>query len=197
MLNPVYQLISEVCDLPVDLDLVKKHLRRPFNFTADDFYIAQIVNSVVDFFQCRTNTQLLTTTYKLHLDCFIEEIEISRKPNVVITSIEYFKEGVLTVVPSSDYFLIFSNNYPTVQPVEGAEWPTDVDIRKQAVQINFTVGFGATFDFVPSKLNMAIMQHVTNLYENRGDCADCAKLMPGSVRAIYDSYLVNNISIGC
>jgi uncharacterized phiE125 gp8 family phage protein len=200
MPNPVYEVVSELCDLPMDLDLVKKHLRRPYAFTSDDYYISQIIQAVPDFFTCRTNTPLLTTTYRLYLDCFPSgdaPIEVRRKPKVAITSIEYLKDNALIAVTSTDYYLTVSNTYPEICLIEGADWPTDVDIRKQAVQVNFTAGYGPTFDTVPSKLQMAIMQHVTNMYENRGDCSDCSKLMPDSVRAIYDSYMVNDIAIGC
>ena len=195
--SPTYEVVERLCVSPLDLDLVKKHLRIPFGQKSDDFYIQQIITAVVRFFESNTNTILLTTTFKLHLDCFTPEIEIRRKPNVVVTSVEYFLDGVLTVVDPLTFFQLFSNRYPCILPVEDEDWPTDADPRLQAVQVNFTAGYGATFDTVPPDLSLAIMQHITAMYENRGDCSDCGKELPGSVRSIYKSYTVYDISIGC
>ena len=77
---------------------------------------------------------------------------------------------MLTVVDALTYYQLFSSRYPKILPVDGSDWPTDADNRCQSVQVNFTAGYGATFDNVPADLVEALMQQITNMYENRGDC---------------------------
>ena len=47
-----------------------------------------------------------------------------------------------------------------------------VDTRKQAVEIIFVVGYGAADTDMPEDAKQALLQMVSYLYENRGDCAN-------------------------
>ena len=195
--NPAYEVVARECNSPIDLDLVKKHLEKDYSDTTDDFYIQQIIKSVVQYFESRTNTILLTTTFRLYIDCFLPIIEIRRKPNVVVTTVDYYLDGVLTTVDPLIYYQLFSARYASILPVTGESWPSDGDSRLQAVQVNFTAGYGPTFDSVPADLVMALLQHIASIYENRGDCSDCSTGLPESSSAVYKIYTVYNISMGC
>lgn len=195
--NPEYEVVEKPCNTFLDLDLVKKHLEVTFGDTTNDFYIQSLIKAVVQFFELNTNTILLTTTFRLYLDFFPPVIEVRRKPNVTTTSIEYFKDDVLTVVDALTYYQLFSSRYPKILPVADSDWPTDADDRLQVVQVNFTAGYGATFDNVPADIVNALMQQIANMYENRGDCSDFDSGMSKSVRAVYTAYTVHDITIGC
>ena len=195
--NPAYEVVARECNSPMDLDLVKTHIDVDYSDTTDDFYIQQIIKSVVGYFELQTNTILLTTIFRLYLDCFLPIIEIKRKPSVAVTTVDYYVDGALTTVDPLTYYQLFSARYPAILPMTGQSWPSDGDERLQAVQVNFTAGYGATFDSVPPDLVNALLQHITSFYENRGDCSDCSTGLPESAASVYKMYTVHNISMGC
>jgi len=114
-------------------------------------------------------------------------IEIERSKLQSITSIQYYKDGSLTTVSSSIYYITNNPDFASIYLVDGQEWPADVDNRKQAVQITFVAGYGATGSSVPSDLKIAMLEHIAAYYENRGDCADCTENIPAFSRQIYAS----------
>lgn len=193
-----YIITNQLCNLQLNLDAVKKHLNIGFNDLSQDSYLNEVIRAAVEFAERQLNLYLLTTDATLHIDNFLDIcIPIRRRPNVTIVQIDFFKDGVLTTVDAADYFLTVSQEfYPTVQPVEGKDWPTP-DCRKQAVQIKFQSGYGATFDAVPIDPKLAFYNHIADMFENRGDCSEdtCSTCLPATTKRTYNSYKVPNIEI--
>jgi len=193
-----YIITNQSCNLQLNLDAVKKHLYIGFSDLSEDSYLNEVIRAAVEFAERQLNLYLLTTDVTLFIDNFLDIcIPIRRRPNVTIVQVDFFKDGVLTTVDAADYFLTVSESfYPTVQPVEDKDWPTP-DCRKQAVQIKFQAGYGATFDTVPLDLKLGLYNHIADMFENRGDCSQdtCSTCLPATTQRTYNSYKVPNIVI--
>jgi len=152
-----YQVLSQLCDLRASLDKVKKNLNIVPQDTSDDALLTDLINACANYAQKLLGIVFLDSSLRLYLDNFDDIcIEIRRRPDIVITSVKYINsDDVLTTVPAADYYLTFSNEFPTVQPVEGKCWPTDLACRKQAVEIEFTAGYGVNYDNIPVDLRAA------------------------------------------
>ena len=97
--------------------------------------------------------------------------------------------GVTLVRDVTDYSQIFLK--------EDQEWPTNIDLVPQAVEIIFTSGYGATEASVPADVKIALLSHIAFMYENRGDCntGDIGDKLPLNVRTLYNKIRLINIPI--
>ena len=189
-----YNLVSEPVDLPIDIDLIKKHVEIDFSDNSEDAYLNELARSAIAYFEGLTGCVLLTSTYELYLDCFPPccLIQIMRKPNVAVTSVEYLVDGVFTAVSTDDYYLAQTQEWAVIDLEEGKDWPTNADVKLNSVKITFTVGYGTNFDDVPYDLKNALLQHIASLFENRGDC-DCGEAVPDLTKLVYTRYTPLNL----
>ena len=190
----IYQVVTAPCDLALDLDEVLNHLNNSVP-NEDQDYVTQLIRACSRFAINQTNLVFIDTAYRLYIDNFNDVyIELRRRPNVAIADIQYFKDGVLITVDNTIFHLTFADpkHYPTVQPLPDKEWPDDLDIRKQAVQINFTAGYGTDFSKVPDDLRLALFNHIADAYSNRGDCeaVKCGGCLPTKSALIYQQYSI-------
>lgn len=177
----VYELISAGTP-PVLLAEVKTYLG--ISTTTSDAFLQTLLDAATAWGQLYTSKEFSNNTYTLLLDCFENPIDISRAPINTITTIEYLIDGSFEVVDSSFYWLKKGRyNYQVILN-EDASWP-ETDAREQAIKITFV-----TKPIDAGKLSIAkraILQHVSYMFSNRGDCDDCdsCALSSGSV-SIYD-----------
>lgn len=178
--------------LPVSLSDVKEWLKVPSTLTVDDNLITALIKSATGIFEKITGRDLINKTYKTYLDAFpcvdglnyytgVSSLALQYHDNGIvlrksklqsITSIQYYLDGVLTTWSSSNYYITDLPDYSAIYLVADKEFPTDVDIRKQAVVINFVAGYGSSDANVPEDVKQALLQFISYLYENRGDCAN-------------------------
>lgn len=190
-----YQLITPASGLAVSLANVKAWLKIPSTLTADDALLTYLIKAATGYFEKITGRDLLTKTYRTYLDSFPvvdglyyysgvspllpqyqdNGIILRRSPLGSITSIKYYLDGVLVTWDSLNYYTTVSTDYSEIYLVDNANFPTDVDIRRQAIEILFTAGFGADDTYIPFDIQQAVMRFISYLYDNRGDCADTAK----------------------
>jgi len=177
--------------LPVSLSDVKTWLKVPSTITADDNLITAVIKSGAATFEKITGRDLINKTYKTYLDSFpcvdglnyytgVSSLAPKYNDNGIIlkksklqsiTSIQYYLNGVLTTWSSTNYYITDLPDYSAIYLVADKEFPSDIDIRKQAVVINFVAGYGSSDANVPEDAKQALLQFITYLYENRGDCA--------------------------
>jgi uncharacterized phiE125 gp8 family phage protein len=98
-----------------------------------------------------------------------DSIELVRRPvqssvsPLVVPVVTYNDaNGVLQTFDPSNYTV--TCNKITLKV--GSAWPL-TDRRQDCIQINYTAGYGATADKVPSKLKLAVMFLAGHFYENR------------------------------
>lgn len=191
-----YPLVTGAANLPLDIDDVKSYLKVPSSLVVDDNLIKAIIKSVTGYFEKMTGRDLINKTYKTFLDKFPSHDSLSYYSGVSplmpkyndngiilrrsklqsITSIQYYIDGVLTTWASTNYYFTDDTDYSAIYLVEGKSFP-EVDVRKQAVVITFVAGYGASCCNIPEDVKMALLQMISYIYENRGDCANMNDMM--------------------
>lgn len=185
-----YILVTPAVSPALDLSKVKDHLKETSN--DNDSQLLSLIKSVTDIAENITGRDLINKTYKGFLDCFpacpTRSIQIKKSKLQSITSIQYLVDGVLTTFDSSKYYITESNNYSTINLVDGEIYPSNVDKRKQAVIITFVAGYGDDSCDVPAGLCQAMLSNLTTLYENAGDCAEGGTSK--QTKQLYSSYIL-------
>lgn len=186
-----YTLVTGAGALPVSLADVKTSLKVPSSITADDNLITALIKVAASSFEKATGRDLINKTYKTYLDAFpcgnslyyysgISSLSLNYNDNGIklrksklqsITSIKYYIDGVLTTWDASNYYFTDLPDYASIYLVENKTFPV-IDTRKQAVEIIFVVGYGTADTDMPEDAKQALLQMVSYLYENRGDCAN-------------------------
>jgi len=192
-----YIVVSRSSDLPVDLETVKEHLKLDEDDTSEDQYLTLLIQSATNIGEFITKRDFYIKTYKVFMDTFnfCNGFELRKSPLNSVDNISYYKGGSLVVLDSSKYYLTQSETFRSLYPVNN--WPTDVDCnRKQAVEIEFQAGYAN--GELPYDLQIALLQHITSLYENRGDCSCQSKIMqflPSTSRAAYEFWRIKDLRV--
>lgn len=186
---------------PLTLTEVKTHLK--ITGSTEDTYLNFLISVVTEFGEKYTKLDFITRTYETFRDSFSNSLEIRRSPVQSITTVAYLKSDALTTVSTDVYFLPESDTFPHLALKESQSWPTDEDLREQAVKITFKSGYGDDETDVPDKLREAMLQHLAAMYANRGDCnegrvggslsAGAQKFLPVDAQLIYDLCRIRSI----
>lgn len=183
-----YILLTPAVDSPVSLESVKLHLR----IDGDDFdsQLFSFINVATEYGESITGRDFINKTYKGFLksfpDCSTHGIEIKKSKLQSITSIQYYSNGTLETLSSSDYYFTETTGYSKIYLNEGKSWPT-VDDRQQSIVITFVAGYGDDSCDVPAALKQAILTHIAYLFENAGDCADNGESL---FKSLYLPYIL-------
>lgn len=206
-------------DVPaVTLDNVKSHLK--ITSSSEDVLLTIYLNAAIDFAEKFTRRDFITRTYETFRDFFpgMSEgyyqfgqnqalgslnigggnvgFEIRRSPLQSIEKIEYLVSDVLTLVDSSIYYNTLEADYSEVLTKESGDWPEDADSRLQAITITFKSGFGDEATDMPAWVTEGILQHVAEMYSNRGDCdfsGGVDKFLPVTARLLYMHNRIENL----
>ena len=206
----------------VPLDTVKSYLK--ITSSADDAQITIFIKAAIDFAEKLTRRDFITRTYETFRDFFSNfvsegyysfgdnpalgsvfldanngnvEFEIHRSPLQSIESIEYLKDSVLTAVDDTTYYNTLETDYSEVLTLNNNSWPEDADRRLQAITITFKTGFGDADTDMPPWVTEGVLQHVANMWANRGDCGGCGDtsgtLLPLTAKLLYLQNRIENI----
>lgn len=206
----VYNVTVAPTEQPITVDELKLYAK--ISGTAEDALLAQIIKGVTLSAERYIKQDFITRTYRTFRDVFGDRadspayfgypahtcsqsfgkapIALRRSPVGSIVSVKYYSGGALATVDAADYYLVVKPSYAMIAPV--SEWPTP-DLRMQAVQIEFTAGYGAA-SVIPADIKDALLAHATSVYQNRGDCdsggsCEC-KFAPAVSMAVYNGYRI-------
>lgn len=194
--------------LPLSLAEVKKYLRIDPQNNLEDDLINFLIITVTKFAEGYTRRDFIVKKYLTYRDSFdfgfIANYPLTLRKSKFqsLVSFQYLVNNVFVNVPAV-YYITDEYDYSRIYLINNQDWPTNVDTRQQAIQIIFMAGYGTTPDSVPIDLRLALMQHIAQLYENRGDCSsgdnsssacDCAGNLPSSAKMIYNQYRIRNIT---
>ena len=150
-------------NLPVSYDAMKRQCRIDSD-TERDQLIGFIIEAT-DFLEHALNRQFVTATYALILNGF-HSWPFPVAPLLEVTAVRYFDQsGQLQTVDPASYIV---NSYAEPAVVSSAPyhcWPATA-CRMDAVQIEFTAGYGSPAD-IPPRFRNAIRLLAAHFYENR------------------------------
>lgn len=187
-----YEIIDPPVNLALSLEDLKEQLKITISDNEEDCYLRGLIKTVSDYFESYTNRILINTKFKTFRDSFFDCLELKKSKLVTLDSFKYLKDSVLTVVNASIYYVTSDSLYSSIFLNDGSSWPGDVDFRMQAIEIEFTAGYGLTESSIPLDIHTALLQHATYLYTNRGDCVSTAQgnSVPKFSQDIYDLYKI-------
>lgn len=194
-----YKEIARDSSEAIPLSLVKEHIRLSHDNTCEDELIRTYIATARLCFEAFTRRTLITTTYRTYRDIWENGYELRRSPLQSVESVKYYDtDNVLQTLDSSNYYVTDEADYSRLIFNDDAVFPT-LKNREQAIQIEFKAGYGDTMADIPADIRVALLQHIANMYENRGDCEGdfCENLLPSTARLIYSKYKIMEIAIYC
>lgn len=142
--------------MPVALTEIKQYLK--INHDHDDELLKSLVFAVARRCESYTGLSLITSDWRAHYEEFCRELHIPIRPLQKVTSIKVIHDfGSITTVPDSLY-----NTKEDSISFKGV-------IPLGRVHIYFVAGFGDGGDDIPYDLKMVMLEHLSDLYENRGN----------------------------
>lgn len=186
-----YILETDAAEEPITLAEVKTALR--IDGTDYDSILTPLIKTARQIGEKITGRDFVNKTWKLYMDEFpcadSEGIEIEKSKLQSITSIKYYIDSVLTTLSSANYYKTNDANYSSVYLVENQAYP-NTDSRKQAVEIIFVSGYGASASDVPQAIKQALISMVVALYENAGDCAESSNGQMAQFKYLFSGYII-------
>lgn len=191
-----YNVSTVPVNKPLSLDEVKIHLKIDLTDATQDTYLNLLIDMATAFGEKYTKRTFINTGFTTYRDDFNDSFLLRRSKTSVISSIKYLVSSVLTTLATSVYDFTDVNDFSEIFLKVGQEFPTDVDEVPQAVEIIFTAGYGADTIDIPADVKFAMLNHIADLYSNRGDCGgDCSGSgVTANTKILYDK--VRLIDIG-
>ncbi|MEE9223041.1 MAG: head-tail connector protein [Nitrosomonadaceae bacterium] len=216
-----YTVTVPPAGLPVLLATAKNYLK--VTSGADDALITILIGAATGYAEGFTRRDFITREYETFRDFFSNSVsegyytfgenpvlgaalvndtgnvgfELRRSPLQTVETITYLLNNVLKPVFASTFYNTIETDYSEVLTVDNASWPDDADRRLQSITITFKTGFGDSDTDMPSWVTEGILQHVANMYRNRGDCSACGDttgaLLPLTAKLLYLQNRIENI----
>jgi hypothetical protein len=188
---------------PLILGEVKSHLR--IDTSDDDALLAAYATAAWEQAEMELRKKLISQTVKLTLDAGRSEadqclgdgvyelpvtilsgalprvVSLSYPPVSSITSVvTYGVDGTATTMSAASYFLDSAGGRLALY--DSASWPSDIRAVKSC-EITYVAGFGSTSAAIPMPIKIGMLQHIKEMYDNRGICD-----APSSVSDVYRRY---------
>jgi len=160
------ELITPPTVEPVTVDDVKNHLH--LDHDDEDVYIGLLIRAARGYAETRLRRQLVTATWKLHLDCFpCGCIDVPVPPLVSVTTLTYIDAGGATVtLAENTHFVKDVYREPgRVYPAYNQTWPS-TRYFPNSVALTFVAGYGDPAD-VPSEIKYGILLLVAEMFDKR------------------------------
>lgn len=166
--------------IPIKLEVAKDHLK--VTGQVDDALITGLLTDIATYAESETGRSYRTNTWTLLLDTFVDRICLRKSPVASITSIKYLVSDSLVTIATSVYYLKKSRGFSEILLSDDQSWPTDMDTIEHGIEIIFVTDV----DREVERAKTAMLKHLANLYQNRGDynVSDSAK--QSGAKALYD-----------
>ena len=196
-----YELITDNDEFALSIDEINNHLKTDFASISSDPYLKILVKAIEDFGENFTKRAFTQKTYRSYRDFWAPTFLLERSPFVEIDSVKFSDENnVEQTVANSNYYTNFSAFYTNLIFENAFNFPTLSD-RVQSIRVDFIAGYGVDNEDIPEDLKMAMLNHLAELYSNRGDCGIKAtadfmlKNLPDSSRLLYSTYIITEICL--
>lgn len=186
-----YNVSTAPVNKPVTLVEVKTHLKIDAADATQDDYLNLLIDMATAFGEKYTKRTFIDTGFTTFRDDFNDSLLLRRSKVSAIASIKYLVSGVLTTLSTDVYGFTDVTGFSEIFLKVDQVFPTDLDQVPQAVEIIFTAGYGADNTDVPADVKFAMLNHIADLYSNRGDC-DCSGVTLNT-KTLYDKIKIINI----
>lgn len=175
-------------NLALDLDFVKQWLKLDPLDTSQDALLTLLIRAATECAEKITRRTFITTTFLTFRNSFRPAIELVRSRFKSLVSFKYTVNSSLVDVDNTLYYTTFEKDYSKIILKVNSQYPTNGDDILQGIQIKFVAGYGDDPADIPADLQVAILNHLTMFYENRGDCdlASAEESLPNTSRANYN-----------
>ena len=164
-MRELYTLITAATNTPVSIAECKADLR--IDSASENDLIESYILGASKLCSEIVGRQLISETWKYSLECSANEITLPFTPVSSLTTIQYFDSDNASQTLDVDDFFIYNFDTETViEPVLNFSWPS-LFSRRDALNITFVAGFGATGADVPETIKRAIRLTVAHWYEHR------------------------------
>ena len=180
-------------DLPVAA--FRAHLRLGAGFAdqaTGDPLLVQYLRAAISAIEARISKALMSRDFRLILPCWrwADAQALPLAPVTAVTAVTMIDgDGVAAAVDPARWRLVVDRHRPQVLAT-GAVLP-GVPTNGR-VEIDFTAGFGATWDAVPQDLQQAVMLLAAQFYEGRTG----AEPVPGPVGALLARWAPVRVTAG-
>ena len=166
------ETISE--ELPVAIEDARSQLRMD-DLRHDDEYLMLLIRAQCDLIERSYQVSLLNKgVSEYHKQFPYDSLRPMTLAGLVpvqsVSAIEYYNSsGTLTTWASNQYDVKVTSGGATVMPKSGCSYPSDVQIRPDAVTITYTAGYGTSSINIPDTVRLGILSRIGRAYTNRED----------------------------
>ena len=191
----LYNLIARAAALPVTLDEVKTALRWPLADTSQDDYFTLLIESAQESFEAWTGRTLIQAQYETFRDCWEDFYILERAdydPEGTV-AIEYTTDTATETLPTTQYDIARRIPYAKLYFL-GLDTEADLKDGYDRIRITFYAGFGDESTDIPADIKLGLLNHISAMYFNRGDCGasgDCGACpLPAETQKTYRQYRI-------
>jgi uncharacterized phiE125 gp8 family phage protein len=150
---------------PVGLVEAKLHLR--VDIDDDDSLITSLISAARESVEKQGSLTLISTGLVARTKAFASEMLLPRPPLISVDALKYVDaDGVLQTLDANEYQVSNGSHPGRIWRAYGASWPATRD-QPQAVQVEYTAGFGDAAEDVPAALRQAMLLLIGAWYEHR------------------------------
>lgn len=186
-----YNVSTAAAAKAITLNEVKSHLKICLTDSAEDDYLNLLIEMATAFGEKYTKRTFINTGFTTFRDDFNDSLLLRRSKVSAIASIKYLISGVLTTLSTDVYNFTDVTSFSEIFLKVDQVFPTDVDQVPQAVEIIFTAGYGVSATDIPADVKFAMLNHIADLYSNRGDCDGSGITL--NTKTLYDKIKIINI----
>lgn len=203
------RLVNAPASEPITKAEAKAQLRLDASDTSEDSQLDLYITAAREQCETYTGLALITQTWKLTLDHWptdrepwwdgvkqtsISELSSSHRASNILLP-RYPLQSVDSVtadgesVTVGDIFITDTQQLPGRLVLKlGQTFPVTIE-RANAIEIEYTAGYGDNASDVPAPLRLALIQMVATLYEHRGDgCTAVDAMHQSGAKRMFDSY---------
>lgn len=142
--------------------------------STEDALVGDLITAARELFEEETGRQVITATWRLHLNRFPvgrAPIIVPKPPLQSVTSVTYLDaDGASQTWDASEYTVVAPSGPfarpGVIYPKPGYTYPTSL-VAANAVTVTFVAGYGAAATDVPDSLRSTLQAMVGDLYEQR------------------------------
>jgi len=169
---------------PLSLGEVKAHLR--VETDAEDGLLAGYLAAARSTAECFLRRALIAQDWQLVLDRWPEgPVRLPHPPLMAVEEIRVrASDGTASVVSPETYRVETRAEPGFILPGRGETWPKP-GLGDSGIEIDFTAGFGESWNAVPEPVRQALLLMIAQMHEQRGEASPA---IAGHVRSLLQPY---------